>query len=75
MNYPTCFNSQYEFDTYVEQSRLSGIEEPESNYCLDCTISYQAEMIDINRCPRPDTFFVFIMEDDTEEYESVGISV
>lgn len=74
MNYPPCFENQAHYDEYIELSKDSGVNEPEKNFCLDCTMNYKARMLSETKCSRPDSIFLLKREEDTGELEVVGVS-
>lgn len=73
MKYPPCFGSQESWDIWLKKAKESGLEDPEKNYCVDCTPSYQELAKRYQVCDKPDTFFIVVYSDD-DEVEIVGIS-
>lgn len=62
MSYPRCFDSQLEFDTWVELSENDGDVDPRISFCESCSIRYQKAMIKENRCENPE----FVIDEEKE---------
>lgn len=62
MSYPRCFDSQLEFDTWVELSENDGDVDPRISFCESCSIRYQKAMIKENRCENPE----FMIDEEKE---------
>lgn len=56
MTYPACFNSQEDWDGWRLIARKTYIDK-RAGYCIDCTASYQARMVEEGRCEKPDIIF------------------
>jgi hypothetical protein len=53
MTHPKCFDSQQQFDTWVELSENDGDVDPRISFCESCSIRYQQQMIKEGRCENP----------------------
>jgi len=73
MGHPRCFESQKLWDEWLDKAKASGLEDPEYNFCIDCTPQYKAKSLAENVCERPSTFFLSIATDEGES-EVIGIS-
>jgi hypothetical protein len=68
MEYPPCFDSEEQFELYVDL--LRDTEEDEKNFCLDCNPDYRHAMISLGRCIRPKAIFVCEANEDDDQEES-----
>lgn len=62
---PTCFDSQEQYDQWIELARPSNLKMTPHAYCIDCTQEYQYEMIRARRCENPG--HIFEPQKDAEE--------
>jgi hypothetical protein len=53
MSYPKCFDSQRQFDTWVELSENDGDVDPRISFCDSCSVRFQKLMIQQDRCENP----------------------
>lgn len=56
---PPCFESQEQFDKYMEALE-STIQDVDRSYCWDCTHAFKKEMMEENRCIHPMVHFVMV---------------
>ena len=65
---PPCFDTQEQYDGWVELATEAGIEEPEKNYCIDCLPVLKAYAISLGECTFPRTFFIDAKDEDGEDF-------
>lgn len=74
---PSCFESKEQFKIY-ERLRLMSLSHSktrsDTNFCLDCTPEYQQRMLIEGRCEHPETRFVWVVSEDGQGTEMLGIS-
>lgn len=87
MSHPPCFDSEDQFDTYMTQhercvSMVRGSkpndvarrnEMNHSSFCLDCTKTYQDQMIKESRCQFPGVVFVQRPSKDPADVDVEGV--
>ena len=70
--YPSCFESESDYNLWLESAEEEGIDNPEYNFCISCTPEFQAIAKRLGVCGSPQTFFVPILNEDGET-ELIGI--
>lgn len=73
-DFPPCFGSKETWEIWLNNAKSSGVQDPETNFCIDCTPQYQELAVTYNVCARPATFFLHVVNDDGDA-EIVGISL
>jgi hypothetical protein len=71
---PPCFDTQEQFNGWVELATYLGIEEPETNYCIDCLPAFKNYALERGLCSFPSTFFINTTDEDGEQFV-LGIGV
>lgn len=56
---PPCFESQEQFDSYMEALEDT-VQDSDRSYCWDCSPEYQQEMKLEGRCVQPMVQFVMV---------------
>lgn len=59
MRRPPCFNTQKDFDAWMQESRRFAMmaNVNPKNYCIDCLPAFQKRMKEAGRCAHPDVEF------------------
>lgn len=71
---PPCFDTQEQYDGWVEAAIETGIEDPHNNFCVDCLPAIKEYAQSLGECTRPRTFFINLLDEDGEDFV-LGVGV
>jgi len=54
--FPLCFESQEEYNKWLESETICHTLDFKNNVCEDCTVDFQKQMISEGKCVNPEFF-------------------